>query len=59
MWKVLFAAQAEKKIKALVASGLAYSHKGRIIYRVEEKKIVVVVVVVVVKVTATHDYSKE
>ncbi len=33
----------------------AYSFKGRIIYRVEEKKIIVVVV----KVTATHDYSKE
>jgi mRNA-degrading endonuclease YafQ of YafQ-DinJ toxin-antitoxin module len=31
----------------------AYSFKGRLIYRVEEKKIVVLVV----KVTATHDYS--
>lgn len=33
----------------------AYSFKGRIIYRIVEKKIVVVVV----KFTATHDYSKE
>lgn len=33
----------------------AYSFKGRIIYKVEEKKIIVIVV----KVTATHDYSKE
>ncbi len=33
----------------------AYSFKGRIIYKVEEKNIVVVVV----KITATHDYLKE
>ena len=33
----------------------AYSFEGRIIYKVENKKILVVVV----KITASHDYSKE
>lgn len=33
----------------------AFSIKGRIIYKVEEKRIMVVVV----KVTTTHDYSRE
>ena len=101
MWKVLFAASAEKDVRSLLESGelngsdreviatwikqvrefgpdslrtrsnfwhdhdlfdewkghraSAYSFKGRIIYKIEEKKIVVLVI----KVTATHDYSKE
>ena len=101
MWKVLFAASAEKDVRLLFESGelnnsdreviatwikqvqefgpeslrtgsnfwhdhdlfnewaehraSAYSFKGRIIYKIVEKKIVVVVV----KITATHDYSKE
>lgn len=99
MWKVLFSAQAEKDIQALVKSkrlsqsdkqviatwikqiqefgpqslhngsnfwhdhelekqwkgyrSSAYSFKGRIIYKVENKKIIVTVV----RLTATHDYS--